>query len=85
MGEIWMNVDTPTKKCTIHRKSCRFEREKKETLLKGIGHLKQDGGWIVFTTLRDAQNYFGREYSHKGYELSIECSCLGLVALLILG
>ena len=71
-----MNVDKPTKKCTAHVEGCRYELAKKETLLKGIGYLKRDGGWMPFPSLGEARHQFELEYASKGYDLSVECSCL---------
>lgn len=40
-----VNVDKPTRTCTIHKEGCRYVL-KNETPLKGIGELKDDGGWV---------------------------------------
>lgn len=42
-GEYWVNVDKPTKTCTIHVRGCKYENRKSETKYKGIGELKRDG------------------------------------------
>lgn len=43
---VWMNIDKPIKKCTIHQdSSCTYVKNKKETQYKGIEELKRDGGW----------------------------------------
>ncbi|WP_281179246.1 hypothetical protein [Vulcanibacillus modesticaldus] len=34
---VWMNIDKPTKKCTIHSDAnCTYVKKKKETLYKGL-------------------------------------------------
>ncbi len=45
---FWLNVDTPTKRCVIHRGACGYALAKRETPYKGIGRLKRDGGWLHF-------------------------------------
>ena len=42
---VWVNIDIPTKKFTIHT-NCQYTDRKKETLYKGIENLKRDGGWL---------------------------------------
>jgi len=65
--KFWVNVDKPTKKCIIHREGCRYEQAKTETPLKGIGELKDDGGWVSFPSRGEVENYCKREWEHKGY------------------
>lgn len=72
----WLNVDKPTKKCTMHVEGCIFELEKRETPLKGIGRIKRDGGWFSFSSLQEIKNYFDEEWASRGYELSEKCQCL---------
>ena len=72
----WLNIDKPTKKCTIHEKGCIYEISKVETPLKGIGALKSDGGWLFFDTMSEVKKYFDREWAKHGYELSTKCRCL---------
>ena len=46
---VWVNIDKPTKKITIHtNENCTYVVDKKETPYKGIEELKRDGGWISF-------------------------------------
>lgn len=55
---IWVNVDKPTKRCVIHSKAnCIFVKKKKTTTYKGVGILKRDGGWMVFSRQLSAENY----------------------------
>jgi len=70
----WVNVDKPTKTCTIHTDGiCEFERGKYETPYKGIGKLKRDGGWLHFSSREEAQEYYNRIWASTGYRLIIHC------------
>lgn len=60
----WVNVDIPTKSF-LHVEGCRFEVNKKETLLKGIEEIKKDGGWISFPSLSEAEKFFKQKYPNK--------------------
>ena len=55
---IWINIDKPLRKCTIHTNhNCGFLRRKHATPLKGIGELKRDGGWLEFDGIVLAKKY----------------------------
>jgi hypothetical protein len=55
---VWLNVDKPTKKCTLHMNdSCTYLLKKSETPYKGIGNLKRDGGWLSFADPKLASLY----------------------------
>jgi hypothetical protein len=73
---FWLNIDKPTKRCTIHRKGCIYERNKKETPLKGINKLKQDGGWLPFLTTNEINEYFNQRWKKNNYILSNQCPCM---------
>ena len=46
---VWVNIDKPTKKITIHtNENCTYVIDKKETPCKVIEKLKRDGGRISF-------------------------------------
>lgn len=65
---VWVNVDKPTKKCTIHSgQSCTFVKKwvpKMPTPYKSLGlPLSRDGGWIEFGKLGDAEKYCRKEFS----------------------
>jgi len=64
---FWVNIDKPTKRCVIHRDGCKYEQAKSETPLKGIGELKQDGGWVSFASIEEVENYCEREWKAEGY------------------
>lgn len=69
---IWLNIDKPTRKCTLHANSqCTHLLKKKETMYKGLGRLKRDGGWLYFGSTRVAVLYFQGNLS--GYELITHC------------
>ena len=72
-GKYWVNVDKPTKKCTIHAEGCQFERGKYETPLKGIGELRKDGGWLSFSSLEEAEGYCNQAWKQKGYVITRHC------------
>lgn len=54
---VWVNVDKPTKNCTIHGSNCIFVLRKRETKYKGLGKIKRDGGWILFESVEDAYTF----------------------------
>ena len=55
---VWLNVDKPTKKITLHtHKSCYYVQSKGETSLKGLGDLKIDGSWLGFSSKEDVRAY----------------------------
>ncbi|MCD6514125.1 MAG: hypothetical protein J7L07_04300 [Candidatus Odinarchaeota archaeon] len=56
----WVNVDFLTATCTIHREHCPFII-REETLGKGIGRYKHDGGWFEFGTLEEAESFCRKE------------------------
>lgn len=72
----WMNVDTPTKRCTVHRVGRAYEIGKYETAKKGIKDLKEDGGWLIFPWLQEAETHDCNNYQQRGYDLSLRCRCL---------
>ena len=55
---VWLNVDKPTTKITLHTdNSCYYVQTKGETSLKGLGDLKIDGGWLSFSSKEDVRAY----------------------------
>ena len=69
---VWLNVDKPTKKCTLHmNSSCTYMQKKSETPYKGIGHLKRDGGWLSFNDVKQATIY--QETNFPIYQLIDHC------------
>jgi len=53
----WLNVDLPTNDAKLHVNSCRHALTIAPTALKGVGKLKNDGGWMVFETAEEAQAF----------------------------
>jgi len=74
-GEYWVNVDKPTKTCTIHVRGCEYDNRKIETEYKGIGNLKRDGGWLPFESLKEAQDYCKERWMKQRFRIiSHKCS-----------
>jgi hypothetical protein len=68
----WLNIDFPTKQCTVHRQNCN-QRPKKEPKYKGFGTLKRDGGWLSFKTTGEAEFLYRSKYQGRGYKF-VRCS-----------
>ena len=68
---VWVNLDKPTKRCTIHSTDCRFVLKKQETRHKGLGKLKRDGGWLYFETVEEAEEFCNERY--PDYKVSRHC------------
>jgi hypothetical protein len=68
----WLNIDIPSKVCTVHSiLQCTYIERKKETPLKGIDSLRRDGGWLRFDNLEEANRFCRDQYS--GYKLFVHC------------
>jgi hypothetical protein len=63
---IWINIDLPTKRFTIHH-NCTYTDKMKETPFKGVGTLKRDGGWLKVGSISEADNLFENSYSHFAF------------------
>jgi hypothetical protein len=70
LEEVWVNIDKPTKKCTIHSK-CTYLDKKRETKYKGILELKRDGGWLKFDSNNQAKEFIKNHYDT--YQLIEHC------------
>jgi hypothetical protein len=69
---VWVNVDKPTRHCTIHGDpTCGFAEGKTATDWKGIGEIKRDGGWLSMASVEAAEKYCKAEY--PGYDISTCC------------
>ena len=56
---VWLNIDNPTKKCTLHSDpNCVYLKNKKETEYKGIGELKRHGGYLEFLNETEAREFY---------------------------
>jgi hypothetical protein len=60
---FWLNVDNPTKMWKLHKESCRYG-EPHDTSLKGIGKMKQDGGWFKFDSYGEAYKFYQKNGSN---------------------
>jgi hypothetical protein len=67
---IWINIDIPTKKFTLH-KQCGYTEKIKETALKGVGSLKKDGGWLQVKSKSEAEILYDGGCAH--FELVNHC------------
>ncbi len=76
MSKYWLNVDIPTKICTIHRSNCPFTRRIKETDVKGIGRIKIRGGWLQFNSIDEIREYFEANFNTKKYVLRYCLKCM---------
>jgi len=71
---IWVNVDRPTRKLTIHTNpKCEYVLNKRETNCKGIEEMKRDGGWVSFDSLEKAKYYCMGVEAERGYETTTCC------------
>ncbi|MEK3853456.1 hypothetical protein [Cytobacillus sp. FSL H8-0458] len=69
---IWVNIDKPTRTYTIHKAgTCTYVIQKKETKHKGIGKLKEDGGWLPFESMDYVNKFIGDKFSK--YEMKQHC------------
>jgi len=62
-GTFWMNVDKPGHTCTVHQEKCAMAKSRAETAKKGLGSLKEDGGWLSFESRNAAHEYVFKNYS----------------------
>lgn len=70
--KVWLNIDKPTKKCTIHGSpNCIYVTGKAETPNKGIDELKRDGGWLRFHNEYKAADY--QQLHFPDYNLHKHC------------
>ena len=71
----WLNVDFPLRSCTLHLQHCG-RRPNVASKYKGLGELKQDGGWLSLATDGEAESLFRDQYLGKGYRF-VRCSYCG--------
>lgn len=59
---VWLNIDKPTRKVTLHVAVCRYVRKRDESEYKptapSIYKLHRDGGWVEFPFTADAEKGF---------------------------
>ena len=77
---VWAHVYIPWKTFTIHVESCfyvsRWVKGKDKPKYQGIEELMRDGGWFSHPSLGAAEDWYRREWEHKGYTMKQECYCL---------
>jgi len=64
---FWVNIDIPTKTCTMHTGDCIDTKRRRETKLKGVGLLKRDGGCLSFGTFVETEKYCKQEFGPRGF------------------
>lgn len=73
-NKIWVNINRPTKKCTLHTNlSCPYVLAIKETNRKGIEDLKRDGGWKSFSGYIEAMDYCKEWKENKDFSVTTCC------------
>lgn len=68
----WLNIDYPTNIVRLHREECRWCKPS-ETPLKGVGVMKQDGGWLSFNSYKEAHIEFKKNYSNMNWKPCKTC------------
>ncbi|WP_102027757.1 hypothetical protein [Salirhabdus sp. Marseille-P4669] len=68
--EVWVNIDIPTRKFTIHTE-CTYTKNMKETEYKGIERLKRDGGWVSFKSKDAAIKCHNQKF--EDYSVTSHC------------
>ncbi|HEY4554661.1 MAG TPA: hypothetical protein VIG80_15815 [Bacillaceae bacterium] len=71
-SKVWINVDIPTRTCTVHQSSCSYTRMA-ETPYKGIGKDLRDGGWHSFQSAEQAEACQRTKYSDYKYKTCGRC------------
>lgn len=76
---VWLNIDKPCKRCTIHIEPCRrvsyYIKGEGKPQFKGIEELKRDGGWFSFHSIEEAEDFYKRNWKPKRYSISKRCYC----------
>lgn len=73
VGDYWLNVDIPTRSCTLHSMGCTYETKKAETPHKGLGRLKEHGGWLSFEGPKAAEAYCRAQYPKMDFKKCGRC------------
>ncbi|MGE5372662.1 MAG: hypothetical protein ACM3QZ_11800 [Solirubrobacterales bacterium] len=69
---VWLDVDTASGICTIHgNQNCCIAGSREETPVKGVGRLRDEGGWMVFRARDEATEYCKRNF--PGYNVTVCC------------
>ncbi len=77
---VWLNIDKPCKRCTIHIEPCRYVsyyvKGEGNPQLKGIDKVERDGGWLSFSSIGEAEDCWKQDWEPKRYNMKRGCSCL---------
>ena len=49
-------MDKPAHTATVHKETCALAKSRAETPKRGIGKLKEDGGWLSFESREAAHD-----------------------------
>ncbi len=63
---FWLNVDKQIGVWKLHRDSCRFCNPN-GTALKGVNHMKSNGGWFQFESYQGAYTFFQKDHKNIEY------------------
>ena len=67
-----MNIDKPTKTCTLHADNqCTYLKTLQDKPYRGVNELKRHGGWLSFENVREAQEYYLAKFDN--YSLIEHC------------
>lgn len=69
---MWLNVDIPTKKVTIHEDDCRYI-PKGDSKYKKLNGLLRDGGWLNYKNREEALLEY--EHNYREYERGYCFTC----------
>ncbi|MEL1135061.1 hypothetical protein AAC978_07735 [Desulfitobacterium sp. THU1] len=58
---MWINIDKPTKKVTLHEKHCSFVPTT-DSKYKKINNMGRDGGWKEFKNREEALRFYGDNF-----------------------
>jgi hypothetical protein len=70
---MWLNIDIPTKKVTLHEDGCLYI-PKVDSKFKKLNGLLRDGGWLPFKNKEESLIEY--EHNYKGYERGYCFTCV---------
>lgn len=57
---FWLNVDRSTGIWKLHKETCRYVTPY-ETELKGVGGMREKGGWFSFMTVKEEYSFYQKK------------------------
>lgn len=65
---MWVNIDKPTKKVTLHEERCLYVPTE-DSEYKKIGRFGRDGGWFKFKNREEILRFYEENFSdfERGY------------------